>query len=266
MEVLALCFLYFWEDIMLKKNNSFVGLLINLTLTLTLGMSGCGLIQITTHTPAPSAATATVSTLPTRVVETSLPTETRTATPALAQLNPNGPWLIYPTSAGIKATNADGSGSFLVAPTSIKDLVASEPDIPSGISPTGRLLVHRKNNAAGNGWDLEIIHFPDLTTEIITPLISIENLAKMQTDFGVQMLLTSAVLYNSPVQWSPDGRYLAFVAALDGPSSDLYVYDTVSKKVNHITSGELEVALPVWTPDGNEIIYQVVSTFGTGAG
>jgi hypothetical protein len=199
-------------------------------------------------------------------VETSLPTETQTVALAPAQLNPNGPWLIYPTSAGIKATNADGSGTFLVAPTSIKDMVASEPDIPTGISPNGRLLAHRKSNAAGNGWDLEIIRFPDLTAEIITPLISTENLAKMQTDFSVQMLLTSAVLYDSPVQWSPDERYLAFVAALDGPSSDLYVYDTVSKKVNHITSGELEVALPVWTPDGSEIIYQVVTTFGTGAG
>jgi len=249
---------------MRKNNTSFIGAFI--ILTLALGMSGCGLIQITISTPAPSAATATVANPPVRVAETSLPTETQTAVPAPAQLAPNGPWLIYPTSAGIKAANADGSGSFLVAPTSLKDQVASEPDIPSGVSPNGRLLAHRRSNAAGNGWDLEIIHFPDLTKEIITPLISTENLAKMQTDFGVQMLLTSAVLYNSPVQWSPDGRYLAFVAALDGPSSDLYVYDTVSKKVNHLTSGDLEVALPIWTPDGNEIIYQVVTTFGTGAG
>ncbi len=266
MKVLAFCLLSVWEDIMLKKHLPLSYLFLTLTLSFAVVLSGCGLIQITINTPAPSTGVATITNPPTNIAETLPSTETQTIAPAPAQLNPNGPWLIYPTSAGIEAANADGSGSFLVAPTSIKDLVASEPDIPSGISPNGRLLAHRKSNASGNGWDLEIIHFPDLTSEIITPLISTENLAKMQMDSGVQMLLTSAVLYNSPIQWSPDGRYLAFVAALDGPSSDLYVYDAISKKVNHLTSGELEVALPVWTPDGSEIIYQVVGTFGTGAG
>jgi hypothetical protein len=197
---------------------------------------------------------------------TQKPSDSLPPTSAPVSLNPQGPWLIYPTVRGIKAANPDGSGSILVAPLSISDLVASEPDIPTGISPRGQLLAHRKNSPGGKGWELELVHLPDLTKDTITPLISAVNLASMETDPVQEMLLTSSIAFESPVQWSPDGRHLAFVAALDGSSSDLYVYDTGTKKITRLTSGDLEVARPTWTPDGNEIIYQVVTTFGTGAG
>jgi len=235
------------------------------TLSISIAASGCS------SNPLPPTLqpfqTASYVVEPTLGVSINTPSPTSLAnSPVPLQLNPDGSWLIYPTTGGIKAANADGSGSVLIAPTSIKDLVASEPDIPSEVSPYGRLIAHRKNSADGKGWELEIIHLPDLSKETITPLISASNLASMETDPVQSMLLTSAIAFESPIQWSPDGRYLAFVAALDGPSSDIYVYDTVSQKITHATSGDLEVARPTWTSDGSEIIYQVVTTFGTGAG
>jgi hypothetical protein len=235
------------------------------TLSISIAASGCS------SNPLPPTLqpfqTASYVVEPTLGVSINTPSPTSLAnSPVPLQLNPDGSWLIYPTTGDIKAANADGSGNVLIAPTSIKDLVASEPDIPSGVSPYSRLIAHRKNSADGMGWELEIIHLPDLSKETITPLISVSNLASMETDPVQAMLLTSAIAFESPVQWSPDGRYLAFVAALDGPSSDLYVYDTVSQKITHATSGDLEVARPTWTSDGSEIIYQVVTTFGTGAG
>ena len=233
-----------------------------------LAFTGCNLIpteivstESTTQKPIDSLAATSQVSSPT--IAPSL--QSRPILDA-SQLSTTGPWLIYPTSRGIMASNPDGSGSILIASTSITDLVASEPDIPTGLSPNGRLIAHRKNSVDGKGWDLEIIHLPDLSKVTITPLISASNLANMENDPGQAMLLTSAVAFESPVQWSPDGRYLAFVAALDGPSSDLYIYDTVIQKITRATSGELEVARPTWTPDGSEILYQVVTTFGTGAG
>src|SRR4030067_911426 len=37
--------------------------------------------------------------------------------------------------------------------------------------------------------------------------------------------------------WSPDGRTLAYVAAVDGPSADGYVYDTVPAAGRRLTDG-----------------------------
>lgn len=36
--------------------------------------------------------------------------------------------------------------------------------------------------------------------------------------------------------WSPDGRYLAIVGAIEGPSSDLYVFDTQTQRFQRLTS------------------------------
>ena len=235
---------------------------------LILFLTGCNLIHveiITKESPPPidtQAAINTVAPPPKALTATVAPsTQSRLILDA-SQLSQTGPWFIYPTSRGIMASNPDGSGSVLVSPPSITDFVASEPDIPSGISPDGKMIAHRRNSASGKGWDLEIIALPSLGRNIVTPLISPENLAKTTDD----PTLIQAVIAESPIQWSPDGRYLVFVAALDGPSSDLYVYDFRLYKLTRLSSGSLEVARPIWTPDGKQIIYQVVEAFGTGAG
>jgi hypothetical protein len=57
-------------------------------------------------------------------------------------------------------------------------------------------------------------------------------------------------------QWSPNGRYLAFVALLDAPTSDLFVYDTQDGKLRRLTSGPDWVGPIEWSPDGTEIIMQ----------
>jgi hypothetical protein len=54
---------------------------------------------------------------------------------------------------------------------------------------------------------------------------------------------------------SPDGRYLAFVAAIEGPSSDLYVYDSLNDTIERKSSGPNQAADPIWSPDGTGIIH-----------
>ena len=67
-----------------------------------------------------------------------------------------------------------------------------------------------------------------------------------------------AVLYD-PV-WSPDGQYLAFVGTIDGPSSDLYVYDTKTNEITRLTTGENQAVDPEWSPDGAWIVHGEMST------
>jgi dipeptidyl aminopeptidase/acylaminoacyl peptidase len=60
--------------------------------------------------------------------------------------------------------------------------------------------------------------------------------------------------WNFEMAWSPNGRYLAFAAALDGPSSDLYMYDAETGNVLRMTSGPDSVAQIWWSPDGKWIV------------
>ena len=57
-------------------------------------------------------------------------------------------------------------------------------------------------------------------------------------------------------QWSPNGRYLAFVAILDATSSDLFVYDIQDGKLRRLTNGPDWVGPIEWSPDGTHIIMQ----------
>jgi len=65
------------------------------------------------------------------------------------------------------------------------------------------------------------------------------------------------------VNWSPDGRYLAFAGQMNGLSSDLYVFDTKTESIKQLSSGPQEMQWIGWSPDGKWIIYG--STYIAGA-
>ena len=67
-------------------------------------------------------------------------------------------------------------------------------------------------------------------------------------------------------QWSADGTQLAFEAAIDGDSADLYVYSAADGSVKHLTSGSAQDYAPSWSPDGKYIVHFGTDSFGSGAG
>lgn len=76
-----------------------------------------------------------------------------------------------------------------------------------------------------------------------------------------------AVLTDRPtMSWSPDGRYLAFIAAIDGPSADLYVYDIQTDQVSRLTDGPNQAVFMEWSPDGRWIVHMEATDFFTGIG
>ena len=56
------------------------------------------------------------------------------------------------------------------------------------------------------------------------------------------------------IQWSPDGRYLAFPAIWDGPSADLYLYDTENGQIQQLSNGLGLAGQIWWSPDGQSIV------------
>lgn len=59
--------------------------------------------------------------------------------------------------------------------------------------------------------------------------------------------------------WSPDGRYLAFAGAIDGPSSDLYLYDTTNHQITRLTDGPEQIMDIRWSPDGQWVWHDTIS-------
>ena len=85
-----------------------------------------------------------------------------------------------------------------------------------------------------------------------------------------EALAICAITDFSSAAWQPgDGRLLAFVGAINGPTADLYLYDTQTQEITQPTDGPSQAILPDWTPDGQYILHYGVSAvppFGGGIG
>lgn len=56
-------------------------------------------------------------------------------------------------------------------------------------------------------------------------------------------------------RWSPNGRYLAFSGQIDGPSSDLYVFDVIENSIRRLSSGPEQIQRISWSPNSEYIMH-----------
>ena len=167
-------------------------------------------------------------------------------------LSSDGPWWVFSTPEGLFAINPDGSGLTqfyfgLVNPPYARQILTA----PSG----GYLAYH-----IGEGFEttLKITNFPWRTLITEKPLLSF--------DIDLDMETMRAITEAQSMAFSPDGRFLAFTGAIDGPTSDLYLFSLDSFVTTQLTDGPSQAYQPVWSPDGKYIVHTGVSSFGTGAG
>jgi hypothetical protein len=203
------------------------------------------------------SATPALSTTATGMPQppTSVPSPTLVlpvASPAPTSLNASGPFVIFTGEGGTWITNPDGS-----FPTRLSEY-GIQGDLRRTISPRGdRMAIVVRNDA---GLDLLIVHIPGGETETIAHLISMtpaEETANVTSDKAFALY---AIRDDDSVAWQPgEGRLLAFTGAINGPTADLYVYDTQTREITQLTSGPSQAVLPDWSPEGEYILHAGVS-------
>ncbi len=110
-----------------------------------------------------------------------------------------------------------------------------------------------KDMSTQTGHTLDLLHLTD--NQFI-------QVARMDSDWpnpqAEKVKQVEMLLGDARILWSPDGRSLAFPAAMDGSlNTDVYLAQTTSPDLIRLTDQPLNVKLLAWTPDSRQVIYSV---------
>jgi dipeptidyl aminopeptidase/acylaminoacyl peptidase len=186
--------------------------------------------------------------LPSPTPDAPLPAITSSPT----SLNPAGPYVLFSAGTGIWITNPDGS-----FPTKLTELDAGLADLHRALSPDGSRLALAARDELGFG--LFLVEIPSGETQKIAQLLLLTE-EDLYDAISPKAITSYAIMDYSNVAWQPvDGRLLAFTGAINGPTSDLYLYDTQSGEFTQLTDGPSQAISPSWSPDGDYILHYGVS-------
>ncbi len=225
--------------------------------------AGFGLTMVEVRSPDFEAIAIAVPQEP----EKSEPPPTEIVPTPKVPLSDVGPWLVGRSRMGFVALNPDGSGRTevrLAHPDFVQDSAISSAgwlaQIVEEADGIPRLLVTRLLNKE------PFREIPIMSAELVERRdeIADNGMRRRWTD-DVYLALNSYG-FMVPMIWSPDGRNLAFVAATDGPSADVYVYDAIDDEVRRLTSGPNQPRLLGWSDDGKWILHLEIKDINAGEG
>jgi hypothetical protein len=178
-------------------------------------------------------------------------------------LNAAGPWLLIESQEGLWAANPDGSGL-----TQLTEVDYWNGSLQDAVQPGGDQVVFVSPGTYDfHNMTLNLLSLPDGNVTKLTDLTSAQtepSAGSAPGDPGFEAL--RAVGEERSYAWSPDGSRLAFVGVMDGPSAEIYLYDTASGDVQRVSQDDAQNYGPAWSPDGSHLIYLGADGFGTGAG
>jgi len=237
---------------------------ITLLLLITALLMGCGSASLT----PPPTATATQTIAPS---ETPLPTQTAiTIATSYPPLQTDGPYLLYSMDwKTLTMLNADGKGRKQFQLPN-KGFVR---DLKKAVSPDGKWLAYYTGSSIEEPYDLAL-HILNLEAQTTIPIATLiapgfpENLDPVKTSDPIELegcnsgpcrISIIQLAFHEGIEsmdWSPDSQALAFAAQIDGPSSDVYLYEIQDKAIHRLVSDLENVWQIDWSPNGKRILYQ----------
>jgi Tol biopolymer transport system component len=245
-------------------------------------------------TAAPPAATSTLET----ETSTSMPVVeiTKQTISEVDQFEP-GTYLVYPKELedgyALTFIKSDASKKVTRAFPLIFEYYSVEASIIQGVSPDGKYYAYLSGFVGEpmSDYDLEgdydlqlnVVSLQDESVLAEIPLLSdsfpanfLEYAENHQDEFEseygrptvelvAQGLFTAFQTGIGEFQWSPNSRYLAFAGEMDGPSSDLYVFDAANLSVRRLTSGPEQIQRITWSPDSQQIAHASTNEIAAGS-
>lgn len=167
-------------------------------------------------------------------------------------LSPRGPWWVLAGMNGLRAVNSDGSGAARISEHDF----GYDVDITGWAAPQGGRIAYVTTTDAFRNAALHVISLPDLEDERVIPLTGDATEPALDAVAGDPALdAVSVAVRDDGFAWSPDGGRLAFTGMLEGPTSDVYLYDTASNQITRLTDEPTQASRPLWAPGGRLILY-----------
>ncbi len=188
-------------------------------------------------------------------------TEVMSTTTPTPEIEADGPWLVYlaPGGDGIHAYDLDARTILSISLPS----PVYKTDLTRGLSPDGHSLVLRAGSPLNfDELALYQIDLPSTNPTPISPLMSLSLQREIVNEGSNRAFETfKAVTLDPGIAWSPSGRFLAFNAALDNESSDLYLFDTLNNRVERLNGLYTQNTSPFWSPASNWLVTQELGDF-----
>ncbi|MGD2253808.1 MAG: hypothetical protein PVF70_12915 [Anaerolineales bacterium] len=181
----------------------------------------------------------------------------------LEGLTAEGPWWLISTEHGHWGLNVDGSGLTKLVEHGFYGAGGMEPVIASSGGLVAYISVRDLNSM--HGLTLNVLRLPSGDGWSVTELSTRYDDLVMQPG-EPEFEAVRAIVSLPSVAWSPSADRLAFMGVIDGPTSDLYLYEMGDGSITQLTDGPSQGIRPSWSLDGLEIVHQGVTTLGTGAG
>jgi len=232
---------------MTKKLTNLVSMLIcrvALIISFVLFVVGCA-----SPTTIPTLTSIPTAHLPTSTIES-------ISTPTEIPLSLTGPWLVFVDDNHLYALNKNGTGLTSLVPGLSVWQVTSPP----------RANIIAAVTYENNDQLSYAVTLTDLPHGIILnkiPLMSFFANDPTSFDNGPSGPFNGITGSDpdSAINWSPDGRYLAFMGAIENSLSSLYIYDSKLQTTKRLSQNQYQAVDPNWSPDGKWIVYEEVSDF-----
>ena len=160
------------------------------------------------------------------IINKEIPIPNITYTDLEKAVSPNGRWLAYFT--GSIREPYDFTLNLLDISNGESNIIANliGPDFPENLRPIAETL--------------DLSHYQGECSNVECLI----NLNSIILGDGIASLA-----------WAPDSQILAFAAQIDGPSSDIYLYDTESRTIRRLTDEIEHIWSIYWSPTGEFISY-----------